>query len=163
MEFLRKPKKLEQRVPWSIMDALVESLQLEILQELSTVSRVEVLGSYRRKKKSVGDFDVIAVESDRKSGTSKILHFVFKGIPGQLHLISPEDVESFRLFVTGSGNLNLLTRATAKRWGLSLNRYGLWENGRKIANTERGIFRMLNLEKYIDPTTRDIELDWKRN
>lgn len=163
MKFLRKPKKLEQRLSWSVMNDLVGNLQLEIMREMFTVSRVEVLGSYRRKKNSVGDFDVIAVEPNRESGTSKILHFEFEGIPGQLHLIAPEDLESFRLFVTGSGNLNLLARATAKRWGLSLNRYGLWENGRKIANTERGILRMLDLEQYVDPTTRDIELDWKRN
>jgi len=157
----------------------IEPLALEIKEVLEKRgSRVEICGSLRRKKKTVGDIDIVtsfspyqvkqvleewagsegldfSVLSLKKENAVQAALTV-EGVQVDVRPATVENWGAMTLFLTGSAKFNVLMRNEAKKQGLKLNQYGLWDGKTLIAGrTEDLIFYALGYE-YLEPELREV-------
>ncbi len=167
----RRPlPELEAAVP--MIKATIEPLFGPML-EGNNGGKWSIVGSYRRKKSTVKDVDII-VETD-KSTFIKLLD-VLKQDPNYEHTMAGPDIirgkyqgwdfdvtrvepgewGSYLLYRTGDANFNMKMRALAKKKGWRLNEHGLFDSeGNVIANeSEESIFKALGMP-YIKPEDRE--------
>ncbi len=148
------------------------------IRSIRGVRDVMVAGSYRRKSVDVSDLDVIVLAHGRTKmkGVLKRIREVLdievsrggdlmmSGTWGGLEIqfwgtTKKQEWGAMQLFATGSGQLNKILRSLAKRKGMKLNRYGLYDrdSGKRLAgSTEHEIFDALGLD-YIEPHHRGEE------
>lgn len=157
------------------------SLAMEIVNKLKILS-LEVTGSYRRAKSTIGDFDIIVVDADWDSIMLDMNH-----IPG-IHIYSPymrgddkmstlikyswgpnvvhvkadffntteEELGAMLLYSTGSKEFNIKMRAKAKKMGYVLNQKGLFKkstNQRVDLTSEKDYFEFLQMD-FLHPIER---------
>ena len=150
---------------------IAEKLKNELLKH-AAVNRVEIAGSIRRRKETVGDIDILVTTQKPKdvmehfTGLDSVRHVIAKGeakstvrlregLESDLRVIKPESFGSALMYFTGSKETNIEMRKLALKRGLKLNEYGLFENGRQIAGkTEQEVFKHLGMT-YIEPELRE--------
>jgi len=150
---------------------IAEKLKNELLKH-AAVNRVEIAGSIRRRKETVGDIDILVTTRKPKdvmehfTGLDSVRHVIAKGeakstvrlregLESDLRVIKPESFGSALMYFTGSKETNIEMRKLALKRGLKLNEYGLFENGRQIAGkTEQEVFKHLGMT-YIEPELRE--------
>jgi DNA polymerase (family 10) len=136
--------------------------------------RVEVCGSYRRLFLEVGDVDIVAVAKSENSfvwaglevlaptrirgGTSeaKLGCFEIDGVQVDVWLVPAESWGAALMFATGPVERNKRQRQHARRQGMVLNQYGLFNEatGEVLASkTEKDIYDALG-ETYREPWER---------
>ncbi len=158
---------------WLYADAAVEVERLlEHLRGCAAVSRIEVAGSFRRRRDTIGDLDLLAISSDAApvmkrlveyphvaqtlgvgdTKTSVILH---DGLQVDLRVLPEESYGAALIYFTGSKDHCVHLRRLAQRRELSLNEYGLFRGMEAIAGrTEEEVYRALGLE-WIAPELRE--------
>jgi DNA polymerase (family 10) len=137
-------------------------------------ARVEVAGSFRRSRETIGDLDLIAVGGDAAAlarafvshpdvkqvlvdGAAKSSVVMRSGLQVDLRHSTAEQLGAALQYFTGSKAHNVALRERAVRRGLKLNEYGLFdvESGdSKAAATEEAIYDVLGLA-YIPPELRE--------
>ncbi|MFI5244061.1 MAG: DNA polymerase/3'-5' exonuclease PolX [Gemmatimonadales bacterium] len=136
------------------------------------VGRVEVVGSFRRCRETVGDLDVLA-ESD--GGRAVIAHFVAypevaevlaqgstkasvrlrSGLHVDLRVIPAESFGAALVYFTGSKAHNIVLRRMGRDRGLKINEYGVFRGARRVAGRdEEEIYRAVGLP-WIAPELRE--------
>lgn len=168
MEALDKPATVK-RFKLSLAEAEADSL-LAYLQEQGT--RVIVAGSFRRRRDTVGDLDILASGRDSDVIAAKFLRYdnvakvlvhgsaraavmLRSGLQVDLRVVPPESYGSALLYFTGSKAHNIALRSLALRRGWKLNEYGLFSDARRIAGaTEEEIYERLGLA-FIPPELRE--------
>lgn len=154
----------------------------EYLQGLEGVKHIEVAGSLRRAKETIGDIDFL-IGADEQHITSIFDAFVShdlvvevlgrgdtkssirtkEGRQIDLRIVKPEQFPAALMYFTGSKEHNVVMRQRARERGLSLNEYGLFElNEEGNTNfdqpidysTEKDIYRKLDLH-FIIPELRE--------
>ena len=146
------------------------------LQRIPGVLQVEVAGSLRRRKSTIGDIDIVmavASASRRKvakairdlpgikrilsSGNTRIsLILRSKLMQADIRMVEPAEFGAALLYFTGPKEYNIRLRLLARNRGWKLNEYGLFDqsSGKKLAGvTEETIFDALGLP-YLPPTKR---------
>jgi DNA polymerase (family 10) len=136
------------------------------------VSEVEIAGSFRRRKETVGDLDLLvsggAPETVMKAFTShaevaevlargdtRASIRLLSGLQVDLRLVPPESLGAALLYFTGSKEHNIRLRQIAIDKGLSLNEYGLTRAERMVAGrTEEEVYRALGMA-WIPPELRE--------
>jgi DNA polymerase (family 10) len=132
----------------------------------------QICGSIRREvKATVGDFDIVVDRLLRAytalGGTAAIkrppgkiprqVDVMYQGLNVNLYMAFDDEWGAMVLFLTGNGQFNIQLRALAKRQGLKLNQYGLWEGANKLAGrTEEQIFHALGL-RMVEPWEREFK------
>ena len=135
--------------------------------------RVEAVGSYRRRKETVGDLDLIVLGDAAALSAAFVAHpevrevlvhgqaktsvRLLSGLQVDLRPFTPESLGAALQYFTGSKDHNVRLRERAVRQGLKLNEYGVFrvETGDKIAGeTEEDVYRALGLA-YIPPELRE--------
>jgi len=151
-----------------------DMMVIQIYKDLAGYNQIEVCGSIRRKKKMVGDIDIVvstAVEGDASHITKSIREDI--GITDilvagpKIYRVMIGDVQidfyicpnrlfgSHVLFLTGSMYFNIKCRTLAKEMGYRLSQYGLLTaDGEEVAITENGILETLGLEYFMNPVLR---------
>jgi DNA polymerase (family 10) len=150
------------------------------LNEDSPVERLEVAGSFRRMRETVGDVDLLAVAKDR-AAVSK----AFTTAPGIRDVLVAGDTKATILvpyvdywdkdrtlqvdlrildadswgaglqYFTGSKDHNIHLRSMAVEKGLKLNEYGVFRGDEKVAGrTEEDVYAALGLP-WIPPELRE--------
>jgi DNA polymerase (family 10) len=168
LEALDKPATAR-RFKLSVAEAEADSL-LTYLQEQGT--HVIVAGSFRRRRDTVGDLDVLASGRNGARMADKFLHYenvakvlvhgsaraavvLRSGLQVDLRVVPPESYGSALLYFTGSKAHNIALRSLALRRGWKLNEYGLFAGTRRIAGaTEEEIYGRLGLA-FIPPELRE--------
>ncbi|MGE0575207.1 DNA polymerase/3'-5' exonuclease PolX [Reyranella sp.] len=168
LEALDKPATAR-RFKLSLAEAEADSL-LTYLQEQGT--RVIVAGSFRRRRDTVGDLDVLASGRNGARMADKFLRYenvakvlvhgsaraavvLRSGLQVDLRVVPPESYGSALLYFTGSKAHNIALRSLALRRGWKLNEYGLFAGTRRIAGTtEEEIYERLGLA-FIPPELRE--------
>lgn len=146
---------------------------LRLLKSLDTVKCIQLAGSARRMKESIGDADFLASsnEPDRvmdfftsmpeviyihtKGGTKSMVR-LDSGIDCDLRIVPQESFGAALQYFTGNKQHNVALRTIALHKGYKLNEYGIYDkNNRQIAGrTEEGVYSKLGL-KWIPPELRE--------
>ncbi|MCS6816408.1 MAG: DNA polymerase/3'-5' exonuclease PolX [Blastocatellia bacterium] len=142
------------------------------LAALPEVERVEIAGSLRRRKETVGDADLLVisrrpervmeafvslpeVEHVHEKGETRSRVKFRNGLDVDLRVVPRESFGAALQYFTGSKEHNIALRRIAERMGLKLNEYGLFRGERRIAGrTEEEIYEALGL-RYIPPELRE--------
>ncbi len=157
-----------------LMNAVPAGEQLlDDLREEADPGRIELAGSYRRGRETVGDLDILVSPADGEVGTALVEHpdvsdvlargdtktsvVLENGIQVDLREVEPDQYGAALLYFTGSKHHNVRLRGRARSRGWTINEYGLFdeESGEKLAGkTERSIYEALDLE-WIPPELRE--------
>ena len=144
------------------------------LEELDYVGRVEIAGSTRRRKATIGDADILVTSQNASkvmeffTSREKVARVLSKGerkstvvlknnLQVDLLVIDEKNFGAALLYFTGSKDHNIALRQRAIDHNLKLSEYGLEdrETGETIASkTEKEIYDSLGLE-YMIPELRE--------
>ncbi len=160
-----------QRVPLSIATQYAKPLKT-FLESLPGVSRVEIAGSYRRGRDTVGDLDVLVCATRdaapilalkgygelRKltaAGATKASGILRSGLQVDVRVLESESFGAALHYFAGSRDHNIHIRRRAQERGCKLNEYGLFRGNHRIAGaTEEDLFSALGLP-WIPPELRE--------
>lgn len=149
------------------VDAIVESLAA-----LPTVTQVSPAGSFRRRRDTVGDLDVLAtstnsaaamdalaahplVEKVLARGDTKQRVRLRNGIEMDLRVVPDESYGAAMQYFTGSKEHNIVVRRRAQERGLKLNEYGVYRGEEYVAGrTEEDVYATVDLP-WIPPELRE--------
>ncbi|WP_372635091.1 DNA polymerase/3'-5' exonuclease PolX [Fodinibius sp.] len=152
------------------------------LKELEGVEAIEVAGSLRRSKETIGDVDILIGADEQYidglfeafvdhelvlevlgRGETKSSIRTRDGRQVDLRIVKPKEFPAALMYFTGSKEHNVVLRQRARKRGLSLNEYGLFElNDEGETNfeapidyaSESDIYRKLDLH-FIPPELRE--------
>lgn len=154
-------------------EATLEPL-LAWLREDEAVRRLEVAGSFRRGRDTVGDVDLLVVSDDAPaamarfrayeevetvlgSGDDKTSLVLDDGLQVDLRAVGASSFGAALLYFTGSKAHNVRLRRRAQERELTLNEYGLWtasERERVAGDREEDVYEALGL-RWIPPELRE--------
>jgi len=167
----------EERTRRDVAEERVEPL-LTYLRDLEGVRRAEAAGSYRRKKETVGDLDVLAisgkggdviaqfvayedVEEIVSEGETRSTVVFRSGLHVDLRVVEEGSYGAALLYFTGSKQHNITLRNMALEQDLKVNEYGVWdtsgdpEEPEQVAGeTEEEIYGLFDLP-WIPPELRE--------
>jgi DNA polymerase (family X) len=159
------------RVLLATVEPLVIALA-ESVRRLPGTTRVEIAGSFRRRRETVGDVDLLAVARRPEAivaafgtlpqvarvighGDTKASVVVADGLQVDLRVVPEESFGAALLYFTGSKAHNVALRQLALKKKWKLNEYGLFRGTRRIAGrTEEEIYARLGLA-WIPPELRE--------
>lgn len=170
---LNKKSLEEKRFLLSVATQYAQSY-LEYLRRSPLVKEVAPAGSYRRRKETVGDLDILCtvksgeeqrvgeyfrnydevgeVLSQGETRTSVILR---SGIQVDLRIVHPDEYGAALHYFTGSKAHNIAIRHLGNEQGLKINEYGVFRKERKVAGkTEESVFASVGLP-WIAPELRE--------
>lgn len=168
-ELLKTPG--EMRFSLSKVDQIAQQL-VSYLKKVKEVKQLELAGSYRRRKETLGDLDIlISCENSKKiidhfvafenvktiisKGATRSSVVLRDGLHVDLRVLKAESFGSGLYYFTGSKAHNIEVRKIAKKMGMKLNEYGVFKGSKKIAGqTEVEVFKALHLD-YIPPELRE--------
>lgn len=162
-----KPVRHKLSVAAKIADSLVAWLK-----GTPGVRTVEVAGSYRRSKETVGDLDIL-VGADKTNeamdrftrydevaevmarGPTRATVMLRSGMQVDLRLVPDEVFGAALVYFTGSKAHNIAIRRRAQERGLKISEYGVFRGTRRIAgSTEEQVYRAIGLP-WIAPELRE--------
>ena len=136
------------------------------------VRQIEVAGSYRRRRETIGDLDILVTSDasakvmDRFVAYGEVAEVVSKGetratvklrsgLQVDLRAVEPAAYGAAMQYFTGSKAHNVELRKIAQEHGDKLNEYGLFKGTRRVAGkTEEEIYAKLGLD-WIPPELRE--------
>ncbi len=145
---------------------------ISYLEDCPGVKQVCIAGSYRRRRETVGDLDILVTA---KQGTPVTDHFVAydevsevmshgktrstvhlrSGMQVDLRVVPQVSYGAALLYFTGSRAHNISLRKLAIKKGFKLNEYGLFRGDKRMAGaTETAVYAKLGLP-YIEPELRE--------
>ncbi len=144
----------------------------DYLNGLDDIDRVEVAGSYRRRKETVGDLDILVCGKNSQkimdyfndyedvskvisSGETKSSVILDDGIQVDLRLVEKESYGSALHYFTGSKEHSVKLRKISQDRGLKINEYGVFDGDERIGGEkEKDIYKTLGFP-YIEPELRE--------
>lgn len=136
------------------------------------VDEVILAGSYRRRKETVGDLDILVCAKDSKKvmqafieydevtdvqsmGSTRSTVILRNGLQVDLRVVPKKSFGAALHYFTGSKAHNIEIRRRAQKKGLKINEYGVFKSDRQIAGaTEESIFKAVGLP-WIPPELRE--------
>jgi DNA polymerase (family 10) len=152
---------------WPVAHAIADHVR-----DVKGVKQVELAGSFRRRKETVGDLDLLACGGAPENvmgafashpsvaevlgrGETKSSVRLVNGLQVDLRLVPEAAFGAALLYFTGSKEHNIELRKIAIEQGMSLNEYGLTRGERFVAGrTEEEVYRALGAS-WIPPELRE--------
>src|SRR4051794_14949389 len=130
------------RMYWAHADEIVQQL-LTHMREVKGIRQMEVAGSYRRGRETIGDIDVLVDAEDAEAvmdqlgrfgelatvlgrGDTKMSIRLGRGLQIDLRVVPPKSFGAALQYFTGSKDHNVVLRGMAKDRGLRINEYGVF-------------------------------------
>ena len=164
---LEKPA-IEKRFKLAVAEAEAEAL----VAFLRDGGRVVVAGSYRRRRDTVGDLDILMTSTRGRAVGDKLIGYenvaevlahgptrttvvLRSGLQVDVRAVPEQSYGAALLYFTGSKAHNIALRGLANDRDWKLNEYGLFSGKRRIAGaTEEEVYEKLGLA-YIPPELRE--------
>ncbi|GAG76063.1 unnamed protein product, partial [marine sediment metagenome] len=145
---------------------------VKFLQKIDGVKEVIVAGSFRRRKQTVGDLDILVTISKNSCAMQHLLKYdgiksvvsqgetratvkLHSGLQVDIRVVPQESYGAALLYFTGSQAHNIEVRKLAQQKNLKINEYGAFKGEKRIAGkTEKEIYKCVNLP-YIEPELRE--------
>lgn len=142
------------------------------LKAISGVKKVELAGSFRRRKSTVGDLDILVVHQNGAQVIEKFSKFekvseiisqgekrcavrLESGLQVDLRVIPAVSFGAAMHYFTGSKSHNIALRKIAQNKNWKFNEYGVFEDGKQIAGkTENEVYKLFALP-FIEPELRE--------
>jgi DNA polymerase (family 10) len=171
LEALQAHAETERRFKLAVVGRYAEPL-LAYLKTAPGVKEVQVAGSYRRARETVGDLDILVtgrggravvehfvaydeVGSVLSSGTTRATVVLHSGLQVDLRVVAAVSYGAALHYFTGSRSHNIAVRKIARKRGLKINEYGVFRGDRRIAGkSEAEVFKSIGLP-YIPPELRE--------
>ena len=136
------------------------------------IERVDIAGSFRRMRETVGDIDLIVIARDAGQAMGRFTSYeevkeilasgptrgsvVLKaGIQVDVRIIPKESYGAALVYFTGSKAHNIAIRRIAQDKGFKMNEYGVFDGDRRIAGeTEESVYGAIGLP-WIAPELRE--------
>ncbi len=168
---VRLAKKAGHRFRFDVARPFAEELRA-YLEAFKGVIKVEIAGSYRRRKETVGDLDILVVAKNWDDVSEwfvkfeKVKEVVSKGptrstvilrndLQVDLRSVAEESYGSALHYFTGSKAHNIKIRKMAVERGWKINEYGIFEGEKRLGGkTERELYETMGL-CYIEPELRE--------
>jgi DNA polymerase (family 10) len=180
LDGLQIAQAASQRLLWSQANVLAEELREHLRTSLDG-GQLELAGSYRRRRETVGDLDILvtaavpdrvmdrlaeyeSVDSVIARGDTKMSVRLGNGFQVDLRVVPEESFGAALQYFTGSKDHNVVLRGRAKQRGLKVNEYGVFrvEDDKYVAGrTEEDVYAALELPCF-PPELREArqEFDW---
>ncbi|MHA2117506.1 MAG: helix-hairpin-helix domain-containing protein, partial [Candidatus Thorarchaeota archaeon] len=142
------------------------------LQKITGVMQIDIAGSLRRRRETIGDIDILVDAEDEikvmdafiageevseilAHGSTKSAIRTKDGLQIDLRIVPTESYGAGMQYFTGSVDHNVKLRTIGVKMGLRLNEYGLYKGKKQIAGSdEEGIYTALGLA-YVPPELRE--------
>jgi len=162
LEALHTQTKQEPRLKLALAAQYAGTL-VAYLQQNKSVNKIEVAGSYRRCKETVGDLDILVTAKDSAGvmehlvAYDEIAQVVSKGgtratvilrnnLQVDIRVVEPQSFGAALHYFTGSKAHNIAIRRRAQQRGLKINEYGVFKGEKRIAgDTEESVFKAVGL------------------
>jgi len=163
--------KSKERTFFATAEPIVEQI-VETLSALPSTQQVTPAGSFRRRKETIGDLDILVtsdavdevmdalanhelVEEELQRGETKQRVRLFNDLEMDLRVVPAKSYGAAMQYFTGSKEHNITMRKRAQKQDLELNEYGLFSGEKSIAGeTEEEIYQALGLA-WIPPELRE--------
>jgi DNA polymerase/3'-5' exonuclease PolX/8-oxo-dGTP pyrophosphatase MutT (NUDIX family) len=171
-------KNQKERLPLEKVLPVAQDIKQK-LASLPEIKKVEIAGSIRRKKETIGDIDILVVSDDPTKvadffvtlpqivdvygrGKTKLSGRLDIGIDIDLRIVSEDSFGAALQYFTGSQLHNIKLRSLARKKGYKLSEYGLFKiqnpkseirNTIIASKTEEEIYQKLGI-RYIEPEKR---------
>jgi DNA polymerase (family 10) len=164
-------EKKEARIKLSVAEEVAEAI-VSHLKKVEGAKEVIVAGSYRRKKETVADLDVLAtckkgskvmdafVNYDTvgkviAKGDTRSTVILRSGVQMDLRVVPEESYGAALHYFTGSKAHNIVVRTLGVKKGLKINEYGVFKGKKRIAGkTEEEVYDQVDLP-FIEPELRE--------
>jgi len=163
--------KAERRIRLIDAEAIAAPL-VEYFRAVPGVKQVEVAGSFRRRRETVGDLDILVTAGRGKDvmqrlvkyedvvevmalGTTRATLRLRSGVHVDVRVVPTAGFGAALHYFTGSKAHNIAIRKLAMDRGLKLNEYGLFRDDERVGGrTEKEVFAAVGLP-WIPPELRE--------
>ena len=173
LEGLEIVQEANERLRWAEGDVIAQDIAIH-MRQCDGIEKMEWAGSYRRRRDTVGDLDLLIVADDRAAvmdhfesypqrsqtiarGETKVSIRVGKAFQVDLRCVDAKQFGAALQYFTGSQAHNIHTRRLAKEQGLKINEYGVFridDESQVAGETEQEVYRCIGLP-WIDPALRE--------
>ncbi|MDH7513389.1 MAG: DNA polymerase/3'-5' exonuclease PolX [Clostridiales bacterium] len=168
---IKETKKGGLRLKLAVAEQVVEPL-VGYLKKIAGVKEIDVAGSYRRRRETVGDLDILVacgqscpvmdkfvgyedVEKTLSRGKTRSSVVFRNGIQVDLRVVPEASYGAALLYFTGSKAHNIAIRKIAQKKKLKINEYGVFRGEKRIAGrTEKDVYKQVGLP-WIEPELRE--------
>ena len=171
-----------ERILWAKADQLAGRVR-EYMATCEAIEQLEFAGSYRRGRETVGDLDILVDSKhaeqvmDHFAAFTEITSVIVRGATKMsvrledefqvdLRVVPKDSFGAALQYFTGSKNHNVVIRGRAKKMGLKINEWGVYEvnEGEEswiAGKTEQDVYETLDLP-YFEPEIREArrEVEW---
>jgi len=145
---------------------------VEYLRGGGTVQEIEVAGSFRRRRETIGDLDILVTSTTPDQVMARFTQYpdvkrvvsqgptratvrLSNGLQVDLRAVEPDAYGSALQYFTGSQAHSIELRKIAQAKKFKLNEYGVFEGTRRVAGrTEEDVYAALGLD-WIPPELRE--------
>ncbi|MDD3775635.1 MAG: DNA polymerase/3'-5' exonuclease PolX [Sulfurovaceae bacterium] len=171
LEGTKLAKKEGKRFLYSVAEPHANDIT-SYMKNSKEVSKAIIAGSFRRKKETIGDLDLLVTSSDPalviehfirypdikeviSKGITKSTVILNNDLQVDLRCVPDESYGATLHYFTGSKSHNVTIRKMAIEMGLKVNEYGIFKGQEKIAGaTEKEMYKTVGLV-YIEPELRE--------
>ncbi len=183
---IAQKRTVSARVPIFVALPVAQGI-VDLLKDSGLCKKVEIAGSLRRRRESIGDIDILVTSTKPEKvldlfaemanvlrvlarGPTKCSVLLATGIQCDLRVVEPELFGAALHYFTGSKDHNVTLRTIAIKKGITMSEYGVFKGtaekkGKLLASaTEEDVFGALGLP-YIPPEIRENrgEIDAAKN
>ncbi len=145
---------------------------VEHLRKCRNIEQVTVAGSYRRRRETVGDLDILALSKGKtdimerfvgydevrdvvSQGSTRSTVILRSGLQVDLRVLSTENYGAALHYFTGSKAHNIAVRKLGVGKGLKISEYGVFRGDKRVGGaTEEEIYESAGLA-YVEPELRE--------
>ncbi len=161
----------EQRFSLATAEPVAKSLE-DYLKGVNGVKQVTVAGSYRRRKETVGDLDILVTCKEVREVMDAFVHYedvtevaargetkstvvLRSGMHVDLRVLPEESYGAALHYFTGSKAHNIAVRQMGGKKGLKINEYGILKDEKRVGGQEEEeVFKAVDLP-FIEPELRE--------